>query len=226
MRLLIVEDDRKLARLIKKGLEDTGNSAIVTFDGPEGLAAAQEDDFDAIILDVMLPRLDGFSIVRRLRSDGVATPILLLTGRDTNEDLVFGLDAGADDYLTKPFSFKVLLARLRALARRKQVDPRMYLQVGDLVLDPATYEVHRAGVLLSLTKKEFLLLEFLTRNAGRVLTRDRLIEVIWGSDTDVESNSLDVLIRQLRSKVDVPGSRRLIHTVRGIGYAVREEDMT
>jgi DNA-binding response OmpR family regulator len=145
MRILVVEDDRKLARQLKKGLDEKSHAVDVAFDGNEGLAAAQLREFDVLVLDVMLPGTDGFSIVRRLRSAGFSTPILLLTARDASEDIVTGLDAGADDYLTKPFSFKVLLARLRALARRKSTEPLTHLQVADLVLDPASHEVKRAG---------------------------------------------------------------------------------
>jgi DNA-binding response OmpR family regulator len=224
MRILIVEDDRKLARQLKKGLEEHGHSVTVSFDGPEGLDAARYIEFDVLVLDVMLPGLDGFSIVRRLRSAGRGTPVLLLTARDAAEDVVTGLDAGADDYLTKPFSFKILLARLRALSRRKNVEPRTELQISDLVLDPATHEVKRAGSIISLTRTEFLLLDLLIRNAGRVITRARMIEAAWGYERDVESNALDVFIRQLRAKIDLPGSHKLIHTIRGIGYALREED--
>src|SRR6266849_3298678 len=161
VRILIVEDDRKLARQLKKGLDEQSQSVDVAFDGNEGLAAAQLGEFDVLVLDVMLPGIDGFSLVRRLRAAGFSTPILLLTARDASEDIVTGLDAGADDYLTKPFSFKVLLARLRALARRKNVEPRTELQVGDLVLNPATREVKRANSVLSFTKTEFVLLELL-----------------------------------------------------------------
>jgi DNA-binding response OmpR family regulator len=224
MRILIVEDDRKLARQLKKGLEEHGHSVTVASDGRDGLEAAKQGEFDVLVLDVMLPGLDGFSIVRRLRAAESTTPILLLTARDTSEDVVTGLDAGADDYLTKPFSFKILLARLRALSRRRSVEPRTQLQVSDLALDPATREVKRAGSFVSLTKTEFVLLEMLVRNAGRVITRGRLIEAVWGHDRDVENNTLDVFIRQLRSKVDPPGSHKLIHTIRGIGYALREEE--
>lgn len=224
MRILIVEDDRKLARQLKKGLDEHGHSVTVAFDGPEGLDAAQYGELDVLVLDVMLPGLDGFSIVRRLRAAGRNTPILLLTARDTAEDVVIGLDAGADDYLTKPFSFKVLLARLRALSRRKSVEPRTQLQIGDLVFDPAMHEVKRAGMIVTLTKTEFVLLDLLMRKAGRVITRARLIEAAWGNERDVENNTLDVFIRQLRAKIDPPGSPKLIHTVRGIGYALREED--
>ena len=172
----------------------------------------------------MLPDLDGFSIVRRLRAAKRATPILLLTARDAADDVVTGLDAGADDYLTKPFSFKILLARLRALARRKNVEPSTKMQAGDLVLDPAGREVKRCGFVISLTKTEFVLLEMLMRNAGRVITRTRMIEAVWGYERDIENNTLDVFIRQLRAKIDVPGSQKLIHTIRGIGYALREEE--
>jgi DNA-binding response OmpR family regulator len=224
MRILIVEDDRRLARQLNKGLDEHGHAVTLACDGLEGLEAAQYGDFDVLVLDVMLPGLDGFSIVRRLRGAGKATPILLLTARDTAEDIVSGLDAGADDYLTKPFSFKILLARLRALSRRKNVAPRTELQIGDLILDPATREVRRAGTVILLTKTEFVLLEMLTRNAGRVITRSSMIEAVWGHDRDVENNTLDVFIRQLRTKIDPPGSHKLIHTIRGIGYALREEE--
>ena len=224
MRVLIVEDDRKLARQLKKGLDEHCHSVTLTAEGWEGLDAAQHGDFDVLVLDVMLPGIDGFSIVRRLRAAGKTTPVLLLTGRDAADDVVAGLDAGADDYLTKPFSFKILLARLRALSRRGNVEPRTQLQIGDLVFDPATREVRRAGVTVLLTRTEFLLLDLLMRNAGRVITRTRLIEAAWGNERDVESNTLDVFIRQLRAKIDPPGSQKLIHTIRGIGYALREED--
>jgi DNA-binding response OmpR family regulator len=225
MRILIVEDDRKLARLLKKGLDEQSHSVTVAFDGAEGLEAAQYGEFDVLVLDVMLPGLDGFSIVRRLRAAGSTTPILLLTARDAPEDVVVGLDAGADDYLTKPFSFKILLARLRALSRRKSVEPRTQLQASHLLLDPASREVKCAGSLISLTRIEFMILEMLMRNAGRVITRARLTDAVWGYDREIESNILDVYIRQLRSKIDLPNRPKLIHTIRGVGYALREEEM-
>ena len=224
MRILIVEDDWKLAHQLKKGMEEQGHAVAVASEGVEGLEAAKRGEFDVLVLDVMLPGLDGFSIVRRLRAAKNATPILLLTARDAAEDIVKGLDAGADDYLTKPFSFKILLARLRALARRKSVEPSTKLQISDLVIDPATREVKRCGSVILLTRTEFVLLEMLMRNAGRVITRTRMIEAVWGHDRDIESNTLDVFIRQLRTKIDLPGSHKLIHTIRGIGYALREED--
>jgi DNA-binding response OmpR family regulator len=225
MRILIVEDDLKLARQLKKGLEEDGHSVTVAADGKEGLDVAKHGEFDVLVLDVMLPILDGVSIVRRLRGAESATPILLLTAKDTPEDIINGLDAGADDYLTKPFSFKVLQARLRALARRKTVDPRIQFQVGDLVLDPATREVTRAGSVIPLSKTEFALLEILIRHAGRVITRTRMIQAGWGY-RDIEENTLDVFMRQLRNKIDLPSQHKLIHTIRGVGYALREDEAT
>ncbi|MGI9071783.1 MAG: response regulator transcription factor [Bryobacteraceae bacterium] len=224
MRILIVEDDQKLARQLQKGLKEHAHSVTLAFDGHDGLHAAQLEPFDVFVLDVMLPGIDGFSLVRRLRADGSPTPILLLTARDTAEDIVMGLDAGADDYLTKPFSFKVLLARLRALARRKQVEPNTELHIADLVLDPAAHEVKRAGVPILLTPREFEFLELLLRSSGRVLTRSRLIEAVWGNERDVENNTVDVFIRQLRAKIEPPGNSKLIHTIRGVGYTLREEE--
>jgi DNA-binding response OmpR family regulator len=225
MYVLIAEDDRKLATQLKKGLEEHRHSVFVAFDGREGLEAASLGTFDVLMLDVMLPFMDGFSMVRKLRAGGSRTPILLLTARDAPDDIVAGLDAGADDYLTKPFAFKILLARLRALSRRKQVEPRAQLQVADLALDPTNHEVKRAGLGLPLTRTEFQMLEVLMRNAGRVVTRSRLIEAVWGYDRDIEGNTLDVFISQLRSKVDAGRPGRLIHTIRGVGYALREEEI-
>ena len=225
MRILIVEDDQKLARQLKKGMDESGHSASVAFEGQQGLEAAQMNEFDVLVLDVMLPGLDGISIVKRLRQRRIGTPILLLTARDTPEDIITGLDSGADDYLTKPFSFKVLLARIRALARRRQADPRTIMQMADLTLDPATHEVKRAGSTIALSRKEFNMLESLMRNSGRVITRDRLIEAVWGHEREVQSNTLDVFIRQLRAKIEPPGALKLLHTIRGIGYTLREEDV-
>ncbi len=224
MRILVVEDDRKLARQLKKGLDESGHLANLAFDGREGLEVAQIGEFDVLVLDVMLPRLDGVSIVRQLRDKRIGVPILLLTARDTPEDITTGLDAGADDYLTKPFSFKVLLARLRALARRRQGDPQTILRMSDLALDPATHEVRRSGVTVALSPTEFVILELLMRNPGRVITRARLIEAVWGHERDVQNNTLDVFIRQLRAKIEPPATPKLLHTVRGIGYTLREED--
>lgn len=224
MRILIVEDDQRLARQLKKGLEEQGHMVNLAFDGLDGLETARAGTFDVLVLDVMLPHLDGFGMVRRLRSSGSKSPILMLTARDSAEDIVTGLDAGADDYLTKPFALKVLLARLRALSRRKEVEPSTHLQIGDLMLDPAEHTVKRSGSAISLTRTEFVLLETLMRNSGRVVTRDRLIEAVWGNEREVESNTLDVYVRQLRSKVEPSGSRKFIQTVRGVGFAMRDEE--
>jgi DNA-binding response OmpR family regulator len=224
MRILIVEDDRKLARQLKKGVDESGHSATLAFEGREGLETAQDSEFDVIVLDVMLPGLDGISIVKHLRHRRIGTPILLLTARDTPDDIAAGLDAGADDYLTKPFSFKVLLARLRALARRRHIDPHTLMRISDLSLDPETHEVRRASNMVSLSRTEFIILDLLMRNPGRVITRNRFIEAVWGHERDVQSNTLDVFIRQLRAKIEPPGSPKLLHTVRGIGYTLREED--
>ena len=223
MRILIVEDDRKLARQLQQGLAEQNHSATLSFSGLEGLELARPSDFDVIVLDVMLPGLDGLSIVRRLRTAGKTTPILLLTARDSNEDVVKGLDAGADDYLSKPFSFKVLLARLRALARRRPVETPGEFHVGDLSLNSAAHTVKRAGAVLPLTPTEFQILEALMRNAGRVIARPRLIEAVWGEQHMVEPNTVDVFIRQLRAKVEPEGAPKLIHTIRGVGYVLREE---
>ena len=224
MRILIVEDDRKLARQLKKGLDEHDHLVTLAFNGFEGLQTAQQVHFDVLVLDVMLPGLDGFSIVRRLRANGNVSPILLLTARDSPDDIVTGLDAGADDYLTKPFSLKVLHARLRALARRRETGPQTCYQVGDLLLNLDAHLVTRNGSTVPLTRTEFMLVEALIRNHGRVITRERLIESVWGSEREVENNTLDVFVRQVRAKIDPPGNRKLIHTIRGVGYSIREED--
>jgi DNA-binding response OmpR family regulator len=224
MRILIVEDDQKLAGQLRKGLEEDRHSATTVFAGGDGLEAALQGGFDVLVLDVMLPGIDGFTVVRNLRAARVTTPVLLLTAKDDPEDIVAGLDAGADDYLTKPFSFKVLVARLRALSRRKTVDPFPVLQIADLVLDPASREVRHGGALIALTRTEFMLLECLMRNCGRVMTRQRLFEVVWGVDRDVEENTLERYISMLRAKIDAGSDRKLIHTSRGVGYVMRDEE--
>ena len=223
MRVLIVEDDVKLARLLKQGLEEENYAVLVAADGTAALNAAEKSPFEAVVLDVMLPVLDGFSVARKLRAVGNTVPILMLTARDANADIVRGLDAGADDYLTKPFAFEVLLARLRALTRRNARPPSPVLRVGELVLDPSAHEVRRGRERILLTRTEFNILECLMRRAGRVVPRQTLIEEVWGYDRDIENNTLDAFIRLLRSKVDVGGRRKLIHTVRGVGFSVREE---
>jgi len=223
MRVLLVEDDREIADYVGRGLEEEGNNVTVCFDGSAGLRAAQSSPFDVVVLDVMLPFMDGFEVTRRLRAENNKTPILLLTGRDAACDVVKGLDAGADDYLTKPFSFEVLLARLRARTRANQTETRTKLRYADLSVNLETHEAWRGKTRLSLTRTEFAILESLIRAAGRVVTRQRLIETVWGNDREVGNNNLDVFIRFLRLKIDEAHRSRLIHTVRGIGYCLRDE---
>ncbi len=223
MRVLIVEDDRDVAQYVGRGLEEEGNSVTLCFDGAAGLRAAETNAFDVMLLDIMLPRIDGLELTRRLRAKSIQTPILLLTARDSATDIVRGLDAGADDYLTKPFSFPVLLARLRARTRFISNADQSRLRYGVLLMDLGMHEVWRDSVPLRLTKTEFSLLEYLIRCAGRVATRRRLIEEVWGNEREIDGNNLDVFIRFLRAKVDLPGQTRLIHTVRGIGYRLRED---
>lgn len=224
MRILVIEDDAKMAELLRRGLSREGHLVDVAGDGLKGLEKGQSLTFDAIVLDIMLPGLDGLSVARRLRSGGVRAPIMMLTARDSVPDIVRGLDVGADDYLTKPFSFEVLAARLRVIARRSASESGSTFQVADLTLDTQKHEVHRGRRPITLTRTEFMLLEYLMRRAGRVVSRDDLIEAVWGIDRDVESNTLDVFIFQLRSKLEASGAGRLIQTVRGFGYTVRESE--
>jgi DNA-binding response OmpR family regulator len=223
MQVLVVEDERRMAELLRQGLEEEGHSVFLAGDGKEGLAIAESHSFDAIVLDVMLPGMDGFSIARKLRASLNQTPILMLTARDATEDVVAGLNLGADDYLVKPFSFDVLLARLRAVSRRGPIAQPVELKVQDLTLNPASREVTRGARRVALTRTEYTLLELLMRRAGRVVTRENLIEAVWGFDSEVRSNTLDAFIRLVRDKVDIAGERKLIHTVRGVGYCVRGE---
>jgi DNA-binding response OmpR family regulator len=223
MQVLVVEDERRMAELLRQGLEEEGHSVVLAGNGRDGLAMAESHPFDAIVLDVMLPGLDGFSVARKLRAGHNQTPILMLTARDANEAIVEGLNLGADDYLVKPFSFEVLLARLRAVSRRGAVAQLPVLQFGDLTLDPAAREVSRGGRKITLTRTEFGLLELLMKRSGRVVTRENLIESVWGFDTDVRSNTLDAFIRLLREKVDSASETKLIQTVRGVGYCLRSE---
>jgi len=223
MNLLIVEDEKRMAELLRKGLEEEGNTVVCAADGIEGLDLSRSYNFDMIILDIMMQRLDGYEMVKRLRADKVPTPILMLTAKDSVQDIVHGLDLGADDYLTKPFSFNELLARLRAVKRRALVPQPTIFRVDDLSLDPASREVSRAGVRLALTRTEYSLLERLMGRAGKVVPRRLLIESVWGFEREIEDNTLDVFVRLLRSKVDGNGQPRLIHTVRGVGYVIRVE---
>ena len=222
MRILLVEDDKKVASFIRKGLEEEGYAVDVAADGEAGLFMGLDRLHDLIILDVMLPKKPGFQVLRELRQAKVATPVLMLTARDTVEDKVQGLDAGADDYLTKPFVFAELLARVRALLRRRAEARSPRLQVADLVLDPATRSVTRGGQPITLTNREFALLEYLMRNAGRVLTRTAITEHVWDYDFDSGTNVIDVYVNYLRKKIDAGHEPKLLHTVRGAGYVLRE----
>jgi len=221
MRVLIVEDEKEMAEVLKAGLEEENHLVSLAFDGVSGLETARACDFDVILLDVMLPKLDGFEVARRLRAKGNRTPILMLTARDNVPDVVKGLDLGADDYLTKPFSFAVLLARLRAASRRQYGQPTSLLRVSDLVLNRATMQVFRGRREINLTATEFRLLEFLMRRPGVVVSRNAIVEAVWGFDDEVNDNTVDAFIRLVRRKIDDPHDEKLIRTVRGIGYAMR-----
>jgi DNA-binding response OmpR family regulator len=221
MKLLIVEDEKRMADLLRKGLAEEGHTAVCAFDGAEGLALARAYEFDVIILDVMMPKLSGYEMAKRLRAEKIRTPVLMLTAKDSVPDIVHGLDLGAADYMTKPFSFEELLARLRAVKRRALSGQESNLCVGDLVLDPASREVSRGEVRVSLTRTEYNLLERLVYRAGKVVSRRLLIEAVWGFDRDIEENTLDAFMHLLRNKVDPPGRTKLIHTVRGVGYMIR-----
>jgi DNA-binding response OmpR family regulator len=224
MRVLVVEDERKVANFIRQGLEEEGHSVEVAEDGAAALDLALHGaPYDLVVLDVMLPRRDGFAVVKGMRDKGVPTPVLLLTARDSVADKVTGLDLGADDYLTKPFAFDEFLARVRALLRRGAAHSGPGLRVADLTLDPATRAVGRGRRSIGLTTREFALLEYFMRNAGRVLTRPMIAEHVWGLDFDRESNVIDVYVGYLRRKIDGPGERPLVHTVRGAGYVLRVE---
>ncbi|MGA8029133.1 MAG: response regulator transcription factor [Bryobacteraceae bacterium] len=221
MRVLVVDDDREVADYVQRELEEESFSVAVAHDGASALRLAESSAFDILVLDVMMPFMDGLQLTRNLRRQNILTPILLLTGRDAPEEVVRGLEAGADDYLTKPFSFDVLLARIRARTRR--VDQKnSQLRFADLLLDLAEHKAWRGKREMFLTRTEYSILECLLRAAGRVVTRDRLIDTVW-NDREVSANNLDVFIKFLRSKVDIPGSPKLIHTERGLGYSLRQE---
>ena len=223
MRLLIVEDEVKMAALLRRGLIEDGHLVEIAGDGETAVAMARASEYDAIVLDVALPRLDGFSACRRIRESGVWTGVLMLTARDSVLDRVSGLDCGADDYLVKPFSFSELLARLRALTRRGGQPRPTQLVVDDLVLDPASRRVWRGQTEIRLSTKEFTLLETLMRRPGMVLDRSQLLEYAWDYGYENRSNVVDVYIRYLRKKIDLPFQRSSIETVRGAGYRLRSD---
>jgi two-component system OmpR family response regulator len=223
MRVLIVEDEIKLASVIRRGLRAEGLSADVAARGEDAIWMAGATDYDAVVLDVMLPGMDGFEVCAKLREDSVWAPVIMLTARDGVEDRIAGLDHGADDYLTKPFSFDELLARLRALARRGPVERPVVLEVGDLRLDPATRQVWRGKDEISLSAREFSLLEAFMRRPGEVLSRFHLLEHVWDYEYENRSNVVDSYVRYLRNKVDKPYGANSIETVRGAGYRLRKE---
>lgn len=222
MRILIVEDDKKVAGFLKKGLKEEQYAVDVCYDGEEALFQSQVNQYDLIILDVMLPKKNGFAVCKQIREEGILTPILMLTARDQLEDKIKGLQEGADDYLTKPFAFEELLARIKALLRRTQDYKTKTLNVGDLELDPVSRKVTRQGKQLSLTGKEYALLEYLLRNKGRTITQSMIIDHVWDMNFDGLSNVVNVYINHLREKIDKGFPQKYIHTIRGVGYQIDE----
>lgn len=224
MRILVVEDEKKVASFIRKGLEEQSYVVETAFDGLEGERLALKNDYDAIILDVLLPKQDGIVTCQKIRLKRIDTPVLILTALGETDDKVRGLDSGADDYLTKPFHFEELLARVRALLRRKSQDKSTLLQARDLVLDPVTRKVERAGKQIRLTSREFALLEYFLRNKGQILSRANLAQHVWSVSFDMDSNVIDVYVKLLRQKIDKEFDTPLIHTMVGAGYVLRDED--
>ena len=221
MRILVVEDEKKVAGFIKKGLEEESYAIDVAYDGVEGEYMASINDYDAIVLDIMLPKKNGFDVVKDLRAKNIKTPVLLLTARDSVEDKVKGLNSGADDYLNKPFAFEELLARVRALMRRKDYG-LAELKFADLVLDQATRKAKRGDSVIDLTSKEYGLLEYFLRNPNKVLTRTMIAEHVWDYTFDSDTNIIDVYVNHLRNKIDKEPFKKVIHTVRGVGYILKE----
>ncbi|HOO52321.1 MAG TPA: response regulator transcription factor [Alphaproteobacteria bacterium] len=224
MRILLVEDERKISAYVKRGLEEQGYAVDAAYTGQEALDWAASVEYDLVILDILLPELDGLSVCRELRKEGSRVPILMLTARDSIDDRVAGLDAGADDYLVKPFALKELLARMRALSRRSNESPKTtLLQIADLTLDTLTHKVKRGGKVISLANKEFAVLECLMREPERVFSRTQIAEHVWNYDVFNQSNVVDVYIRNLRRKIDDPFELKLLHTIRGSGYRISAE---
>jgi len=221
MRILVIEDEKKIADFIKRGLKEEGYAVDAAYDGEEGYFLAKTNDYDIILLDLMLPKMDGITLCRKLREEKVPAPILMLTAKDTVKDKVIGLDSGADDYLTKPFAFEELLARIRALLRKGEAKVLNKIKVDDLILDIVTHKTERGGKVIELTQKEYSLLEFLMRNAGNIVTRTMISEHVWDADFDTFTNVIDVYIKYLRNKIDSGHEKKLIHTVRGRGYVLK-----
>ncbi|MBI3494959.1 response regulator transcription factor [Candidatus Saccharibacteria bacterium] len=223
MRILVVEDEHRIARAIKEGLEQETYAVDLEFDGEDGYNAAANEDYDLIVLDVMLPNMDGYTICKKLRDDGNHTPVIMLTAKDQARDIVKGLDSGADDYLSKPFSFEVFLARVRALLRRPHETVGEDIQVADLALNPNSKTVKRAGNIVQLSSKEYALLEYMMRNSGKILSKNNIITHVWDFDADILPNTVEVFINYLRAKIDKPHKTKLIQTVRGFGYKIEAE---
>jgi len=224
MRILVVEDERKVASFVERGLREEHYAVDVAYDGEDGLYRAQSDTYDAIVLDILLPKKDGLQVLRELRNGGNHTPVLILTAKGTVPDRVHGLDSGADDYLTKPFAFDELLARLRAVLRRGASAQPLRLQCADLTLDVVTHEVTRAGAHVALTSKEYALLEYFMRRAGEIVTRTQIAEHVWDETFDPFSNVIDVYVHYLREKIDRGFGTPLLHTMRGVGYVLRPKE--
>lgn len=226
MRILLVEDEHKIAQSIKKGLEQETYAVDIAFNGDEGLDLSLSEEFDLIILDRLLPEIDGLEICRKIRAEGIHTPVLMLTAKGQTQDKVEGLDSGADDYLVKPFAFEELLARIRALKRRPSDTVGPVLKIADLEVDTTNFSVKRAGTSIKLSSKEYALLECLLRHPNKILTKDQIINYVWSYESDVLPNTVEVYIGYLRNKVDKPFKQLppLIHTIRGFGYKIGEED--
>ncbi len=224
MRILIVEDDKKIASFIKKGLTEEQYAVDVCYDGEEGLYWAEQSDYDVIILDIMLPKKNGMKVCKELRENGINSPIIMLTAKDAIKDKIKGLDEGADDYLTKPFAFEELLARIKALLRRNQQYKTEILKVADLEFDTLNHKVRRAGKEIILSGKEYALLEYLMRNKGKSVKETMIIEHVWDRNFDSFSNVVNVYIHHLREKIDRGFSKKLIHTIRGVGYFIKDDE--
>jgi heavy metal response regulator len=222
MRILVVEDEKKVASFIKKGLEEEHYAVDLAYDGEEGLFLSENNDYDMVILDVMLPKKSGIDVVKELRGANVDVPVIMLTAKDSINDRVLGLDSGCDDYLTKPFVFDELLARMRALLRRGTKEKTAQLKVADLVIDLPTHKVMRGTKEMELTSKEYALLTYFVRNKGRILTRTNISEHVWDYNFDSFTNVIDVYVNYLRNKIDKGFEKKLIHTVRGVGYTLKE----
>lgn len=222
MRILVIEDERKVASFIKRGLEEERYIVETAPDGAAGLELALHNHFDAVVLDVMLPKLDGFSVLATLRDQGITTPVIMLTARGTTDDRVQGLDLGADDYLAKPFHFEELAARLRSILRRSSTEKTTKLTCGDITLDMVTHFAYRGDVEIELTTKEYALLEYMMRNKDRILSRSMITQQVWKHNFDPESNIIDVYVKRLRAKLERPGQAPMIQSVRGVGYRLRD----